>query len=78
MIYECTGWTHGLWNRIPRDNKTSKALSDQSRHRIQSVKEVIAGQRANIQGQIAIGQNPHRDAMNFIDDEELAEQQALL
>ena len=78
MIYECTGWTHGLWNRIPRDNDTSKALSNQSRHRVQSVNEVIEGQRTNIIGQIAIGLNPVRDAMNFVDDEELTEQQALL
>ena len=78
MVYECNGWTHGLWDRIPRDNNTSKALSHQSRHRIQSIAEVIEGQRSNIVGQIAVGQAPVRDAMNFVDDEELAEQQALL
>ena len=55
-----------------------RALSNQSRHRIQSITEVIEGQRGNIIGQIAVGQAPVRDAMNFVDDEELAEQQALL
>ena len=39
---------------------------------------MIEGQRSNIIGQLAIEQAPVRNAMNFVDDEELAEQQILL